>query len=178
MKPINVILIALILNLAVPGIAPRAMAETFETRYANITYSDRADLREFNKELYMGRLRSRYRVQGDTIEDEVRAKIDFVVEKVMTVLDMYPKPLRFEIEIYPDETSVQKVFRQLYSIDVNYIAFYSPSRNKVFYSADNGNLRVVSHEIGHVVAENYFAISPPQRIHEVLAQYAEKHIMD
>jgi hypothetical protein len=26
--------------------------------------------------------------------------------------------------------------------------------------------------------ENYFKISPPQRIHEVMAQYVEKHIND
>ncbi|MCK5098348.1 MAG: hypothetical protein KAR45_09605, partial [Desulfobacteraceae bacterium] len=66
----------------------------------------------------------------------------------------------------------------IYNIDVKYIAFYSPSKNRVFYSADNAYLRVVAHEIGHVVAENYFTISPPQRIHEVMAQFAEKHVTD
>jgi len=37
---------------------------------------------------------------------------------------------------------------------------------------------VLAHEIGHVVVENYFTISPPQRIHEVLAQFAERHVTD
>ena len=62
--------------------------------------------------------------------------------------------------------------------DVDYIAFYSPKKNTVFYAAAKTKLRVVAHEIGHVVAEHYFAISPPPKIHEVLAQYAESHIMD
>ena len=39
-------------------------------------------------------------------------------------------------------------------------------------------LFTAAHEIGHVVAENYFEVSPPQNIHEVIAQYAEQHITD
>jgi len=91
---------------------------------------------------------------------------------------MFPAKLKFNIVIHPSTKGVQKDFQRLYRKKVNYIAFYSPGKNTVFYSADNGRLRVVAHEIGHVVAENYFAISPPPKIHEVLAQYAESHITD
>jgi len=156
-----------------------AYAAELESRYATITYFDKDDLREFNNELYMGRLKSQIkRNRGDTIEDEVVAKINFIVEKVMVVLDMFPSPLKFSIVIHPDTKEVQKDFKNIYHIDVGYIAFYSPSKNRVFYSAEDANLRVVSHEIGHVVAENYFTISPPQKIHEVMAQFAEKHVTD
>ena len=154
-------------------------AYELSSRYATITYFDQDDLREFNNELYMGRLKSQMgRTSGDTIEEEVIAKINFIVEKVMVVLDMFPPQLMFSIVIHPNEKEVQKDFHRIYNIDVEYIAFYSPSKNKVFYSADNAYLRVVAHEIGHVVAENYFTISPPQRIHEVMAQFAEKHVTD
>jgi hypothetical protein len=156
-----------------------AVAVDLVSRYATITYSDKADLRDFNHELYMGRLR--YGIQrnrGDSLEDEVIAKIDFIVEKVMTALDMFLPQLKFSIMIHPDEKAVHQDFHKLYHVDVDYIAFYSPSENTVFYSADNARLMVVAHEIGHVVAENYFTVSPPQRIHEVLAQFAEQHVMD
>lgn len=154
-------------------------AVDLETRFTTITYSDLDDLREFNDELYMGSLGSGIRKDtGDSIEDEVIAKIDFIVEKVMTVLDMYPSGMKFSIVIRPDEKAVKQDFKLLYDIDVDYIAFYSPSKKTVFYSANNANIRVVSHEIGHVVVEHYFNISPPQRIHEVMAQFAEQHITD
>ena len=153
-------------------------AGEFESRYAVITYTEMDALREFNDELYMGRLAARMKSRGDTLEEEVIEKIDFIVEKVMVVLDMYPRPLKFSIEIHEDEDGVQQQFRRLYNVDVDYIAFYSPHKDRVFFSADNGTLRVVAHEIGHVVAENYFTVSPPQRIHEVMAQFAEQHIMD
>ncbi len=155
-----------------------AYAMEIQTRYAVVAYTDIDDLRDFNDELYMGRLGSNVRKTGDTLEEEVAAKIDYIVEKVMTVLDMYPNPLKFSIQIYPSENAVQQEFLRLYHVRTDYIAFYSPSKDKVHYSANNGRLRVVTHEIGHVVAEHYFTVSPPQRIHEVMAQFAEKHITD
>ncbi len=155
------------------------LALELESQYASVTYSSTDDLRVFNDELYMGRMKSRIRQNsGDTIEDEVVAKLDFIVTKVMSVLDMYPPGLRFSIIIRPDVKAVKEDFTRLYKTDVDYIAFYSPSRDTVFFSADNATLRVVAHEIGHVVAESYFTISPPQRIHEVMAQYAEQHVTD
>ena len=157
----------------------KSEAVDLESRYATITYSDYNDLRKFDDELYMGRLNSSIKKSsGETIEQQVISKIDFIVEKVMVTLDMFPPELKFSIVVHPDAKEVQKSFRTIYSVDVDYIAFYSPSRNKVFYSAKDATLRVVAHEIGHVVAENYFKISPPQKIHEVLAQYAEMHVTD
>lgn len=157
----------------------RSEAIDLQSRYAVITFYDHDALIRFNDELYMGRIGSQMRRNsGDTIEAEVISKIDFIVEKVMSTLDMLLPQLKFFIVIHPDEKSVQRDFREIYNIDVDYIAFFSPSRNTVFYSADNSALRVVAHEIGHVVAENYFPISPPQRIHELMAQFAEQHITD
>jgi hypothetical protein len=134
----------------------------------------------FNNELYLGgRLRAKVRQRSpETVEEEVATKIDVIVEKAMKVLDMHPLPLTFSIDILPDTDAVADAFKRIYNVDVNYIAFYSPRLNHVFYSAGNGRLRVTCHEIGHVIVENYFKVSPPQRIHEVMAQFVEKHIND
>lgn len=156
-----------------------SLAYDLESRYATITYDDPSHLKKFNHELYMGRLNSLVRSQGaDTIEEEVAAKINVIVEKAMKVMDMFPEDLNFCIVIHPNEWEVQREFREIYDVNVEYIAFYSPHLNRIYYSANNGTLRVVTHEIAHVIIENYFKVSPPQRIHEVLAQYAEKHIND
>ncbi len=153
---------------------------TIVSRYAKITYLNRAVLKRFNKELYVsGRLLSMVkRTPVKNIEEEVAAKIDAIVERAMAALDMYPNDLQFSITILPEPSHVKDVFRKIYNVDVDYIAFYSPHLNHAFYSANNARLRVVCHEIGHVVVENYFKVSPPQKIHEVMAQYVEKHIND
>ncbi len=153
-------------------------ADQLQTRFAEIRYDDRDALKDFNHALYMGRLKNLIRT-GETIEEEVAAKIDFIAAKVMQVLDMHMQNLKFKIVIHGSPTLVHADFRRIYNVEVKYIAFYSPSENTVFYSADNAKLAVVAHEIGHVVAENYFSgVSPPPKIHEVMAQYAEKHITD
>ncbi len=153
---------------------------TIVSRYARISYPSRSVLKRFNKELYVGgRLLSMVkRKPVKNIEEEVAAKIDAIVERAMAALDMYPPDLQFSITILPEVSHVKAVFRKIYNVDVDYIAFYSPHLNHAFYSAKNGRLRVVCHEIGHVVVENYFQVSPPQKIHEVMAQYVEKHIND
>lgn len=167
-----VVLLILFFSGPVPGLE-------IKTRFATITYEDSDALRTFNKKLFLGKLKYLMQNQkNDTIEDEVANKINLIVEKVQTVLAMYPGNLHFDIIIFPSTQGVQQEFFSSYNKKVDYIAFYSPKRNTVFYSANNATLRVVAHEIGHVVVENYFAISPPPKIHEVLAQYAESHITD
>lgn len=175
-KNSKMIILVLLLVLSTAG---TATGFEIQTRYATIEYDSAGALRKFNKKLKMGSLG--YLLSGrksETVEDEVRNKIDVIVEKVETVLDMYPDDMKFKIVIRESTRGVQKEFERIYHIKVDYLAFYSPVEDTAFYSAKNITLRVVSHEIGHVVAEKYFVVSPPVKIHEVLAQYAEMHITD
>lgn len=176
MKQLSAIFLLIFLGLlgSVAGVG----AAELETRFGKIIYTDQGALKKFNHELYLGSsLRNRL-PRGDTLDGEVINKLEYVVKKVMLVLDMHLPELQFTIVIHPSASGVQADFKRLYHIDVDYIAFYSPHQNTVFYSAKDASLRVVAHEIGHVVAENYFQVSPPARIHEVMAQYAEKHVTD
>ena len=174
-----VIISPVLFLLVIISLPHHCFAFEINSEFAVIEYQSKDALKKFNRKLYMGRFKYDLRKRSsDTIEDEVRNKIDFIVEKVMKVLRMYLPELKFRIMIHPSKKGVKEDFKRIYNVRVNYIAFYSPSENKVFYSANNAELRVVAHEIGHVVAENYFEVSPPQNIHEVIAQYAEQHITD
>jgi hypothetical protein len=176
LKKLKIILSGLLL--AVSLLSPARGLE-LETRYATVVYEDMGILRKFNNKLKMGRLNYLlFDKTNETVEDEVRNKIDLIVEKAKTVLDMYPDDLKFTIEIHKSTEGVDDAHFRIYGTRKGYIAFFSPEENTVFYGAKKTTLRVVAHEIGHVVVENYFKVSPPVRIHEVLAQYAEMHITD
>jgi hypothetical protein len=154
-------------------------AYELESRYAIITYSSKKDLKTFNSALYMGGGKSRIRKTGvDTVSEDVIAKINYIVEKVMDVLEMRPPQLKFSITIHPGVKEVRNDFQRLYKVGTDYIAFYSPALNRVFCSAIDSSLKIVAHEIGHAIAENYFTVSPPRQIHEVMAQFAEQHVTD
>lgn len=153
-------------------------AYELESRYANIIFSSPKELNRFNTELDMTLTGYRPGPGDRPTSEAVAAKIDYIVEKVMAALNMQPPGFRFSMVIQPDVRTVHNDFRKLYKKTTDYIAFYAPSQNRIFISAKDFNVRVVAHEIGHAVAENYLPVSPPQRVHEVLAQYAEKHVTD
>ena len=164
-----------ILLLLLPAISA---GQELKTRYADIYFSDYNLLRSFNKKLYLGRqlnylLRNRRLI---TVSDEVSAKVDIIVEKVETVLDMFPRFLHFSLVLLPSAKDVQHVFYKKHGVRCNYIAYYSLTEKTVYISVHNVNLRVFSHEIGHMVVDHYFKVRPPYKIHEILAQYAEKHV--
>jgi hypothetical protein len=147
--------------------------------YATIRYESESQLRTFNGNVLLGPLK--YLMQGkksETVADEVANKIDLILEKDQATLAMFPSPLKFTVVLHTDSKGVQNEYMRLYNRKVDYIAFYSPKTNTVFFSVEDANLRVVAHELGHVIVEHYFKISPPPKIHEVLAQFAESHITD
>lgn len=151
-----------------------------KSRYVTIKYGDPQLLHEFNDNLSLGRSLSRiFRKKNVvTIEDEVQAKIDFIVEKVEVVLDMFPNNLHFTLVLLPTSKEVSGVYKKNYGKTVNHIAYYSLSQKTIYISIDDTRLKVLAHEIGHMVVDHYFKVRPPYNIHELMAQFAEKHVTD
>ncbi|MDH5523346.1 MAG: hypothetical protein OEY01_05070 [Desulfobulbaceae bacterium] len=161
-------------------LASAASGAELKTRYATVRYSDAELLRKFNDEFYLGR-RLTYQLRGMealTVADEVRNKLNVVVEKVEAVLDMFPPILAFTIVLLPTDDDVQAVYFKKYGKRVDHIAYYSLSEKTIYISVRDVNLQVLAHELGHVVVDHYFKVRPPYKIHEVLAQFAEVHITD
>ncbi len=156
-----------------------SFADELKSKYTTIIYENEDLLRKFNNELYIGRLS--YLLKGKnnlTVFDEVKNKVDLIVEKVEMVLEMFPNEINFKIIIYPSSKDVQNIFKERYRKKVKYLAFYTPRDKTIFISAKKASLRILAHEIGHAVVDHFFDVSPSAKIHEVLAQYCEKHITD
>lgn len=162
--------------LTFPGTAG---ALEIQSRFVKISYKKPAHLHKFNNRLHMGRLR--YLLRGQkavTVEDEVKNKMDVITNRVREILAMYPPHLKYDLELVEDMNGIQELFMKLHNTDWRRPAFYYRPENIVYISVKNTRLKVVAHEVGHVVVENYFKISPPVKVHELLAQFAEKHISD
>ncbi|MDY6823551.1 MAG: hypothetical protein SWH68_07105 [Thermodesulfobacteriota bacterium] len=129
-----------------------------------------------NYNIYMNKLQ--YYIPGSltTIEEEFCAKIDVIAEQVQSVLEMRPADLHFTLNILPDAEAVRDTYVAIYGEAVDYVAFYSQSRNAVYISPDKTSLRIIAHEFGHAVVENYFEVAPPVKVHEILAQFAERQL--
>jgi hypothetical protein len=161
------------------GAAPPAHCQQGQGKYVTLKYGSQEVLRSFDDQIYLGRsLRSMMQKNTVTVQDEVLAKVDLVVEKAETVLDMFPNKLHFTLILLPDSDGVSRVFYQNYHKRVNYLSFYSLSQKAIYISVDDANIHILAHEIGHAIVDHYFKVRPPYNIHELMAQFVEKHITD
>lgn len=150
-----------------------------KTQYTTITYKEENQLRRFNKEIHLGSLSYLLRNRGSvTVAEEVGNKMDVIIEKVETILEMFPKELKFNIVLLSSDDEVQSIYRSKYARDVDYIAFYSPRDKAVYISVEDVNLGVLAHEFSHAIIDRYYGIRTPVKIHEVLSQYVEEHLQD
>jgi len=149
------------------------------SRYFTVRWNDPKVLREFNDNLMMGRL-SRFMQKKNivTVEDEVYAKLDVILEKAQLVLDMYPNGMKVTVVILPNKKAVAAMYQSKYGKEAENLAYYSLSENTIYISADDTKLQVIAHELGHAIVNHYFKERPPYQIHELMAQFTEKHITD
>lgn len=158
-----------------------AVSSGFElqTRYATVTYSSEEHLRKFNKEVVLGSLSYLARNKKSiTVGDEVKNKIEVIVERVEAILEMYPKDIKITISLLPSENEVQETYRRKYGRRVDFISFYSPKDKAIFVSIKDIDLAVLAHETAHAVIDLYYGTATPSKIHELLAQYVEAHLKD
>ncbi|MDA8083694.1 MAG: hypothetical protein M0024_08575 [Nitrospiraceae bacterium] len=156
-----------------------AAGAELRTQYTTITYENENLLRDFNHAISLGSLS--YLLLGRkslTSDDEIRNKVDVLVDRIQTVLDMRPKELKFRIALLATSSDVRKTYRAKYGSNADFIAFYSKGDKTVYVSVDDIRLGVLSHELAHVVIDHYFGVAPPVKIHEVLAQFVEEHLKD
>jgi hypothetical protein len=152
-------------------------ANELKSRYTTIMYSNEDQVRRFNNEVSLGSLSYLLRNRGSvTTGDEVKNKVDVIIERVESVLEMYPKALQFHIVLLPSDSEVQAIFRKIYGKDADYIAFYSPKDKTVYLSVKDIEVTVLAHEFGHMIIDFYYDIATSEKIHEVLAQYVEEHL--
>jgi hypothetical protein len=150
-----------------------------KTRYVTITYNNEDNLRRFNKGIYLGSLSYLlWNRKSITAEDDIKNKLDAIVERVESVLEMYPKEVKFTIALLPSEDAVHGVYKTRYGKSSDYISFYSSKDKIIFVSVKDIDLGILAHEIAHAIIDSYYGISTPSRIHEILAEYVEAHLKD
>ncbi len=149
-----IIFFALLFNQA----ASAQTEKTFNTKYAIIHYAEDKDMDDFVWRLGG----SQFEFSGDTALASNR--IDRIVERVETILDMRPK--RFHINIY--------LARERHNPDM--AAFYEHRRWAIYISINDSSEGVFAHEVGHAIICQYFVTPPPSKIQEILTQYVDKYL--
>jgi hypothetical protein len=134
-----------------------ASAKTIETQFARIQYSDDQHLNDF-----VWRVTGR-RLEAAESENAAKARVDELVDRVESLLDMRTNALHFDIVLEP-----------VYA--AGNIAFYSHEKKSIRVFVNRVTDGVLAHEIAHAVICHYFPVPPPERTQEILAQYVDQHL--
>lgn len=147
------------------------------TGYSRIFYEDEETLRKFNRKIKYGSvnyLHAGSALYDLSVEDQVSRKIDLIIDKVKSILDMKPKNFKVDIHILKSIDKVRISYKRKYGREVEFIAFYSPIERAVYISAEEAKLKVLAHELAHAVIDQFFDVVPPEKIHELLAHHVEE----
>lgn len=147
-----------------------------ESQYVTIYYEEEEYLRQFADAITSGGPSYFSINTAFTAREVVIQKIDELVEKVERVLNLFPEELDFSIVLLRQSDDVRKIYKARYRIDTPYISFYALEDRTVFISVNDANIRVLAHELTHVVIDYSFRVPPPVEVHESLAQFVETHM--
>jgi hypothetical protein len=149
--------------------------KVFEANCCSIKYQDDEHLRNFTFRI------GGFKFTSDGLDDNpanVKIKVDEVMGKVQSILDMHPSDLHISILLYPDHNTLDHIFRQLSSTGSTPIAFYSHKTKTIYVDISSVTSGVLGHEIAHAVINFYFVTPPPAKMQEILAQYVDLHLWD
>jgi hypothetical protein len=187
MKKSSLIAAFLIINLYFtfllsPPVFANEELKSYETNCCTIQYFDEEDLKKFA--LRIGAIK--YTGKGiDDNPSNIKTRINEIMKKVQTSLDMYTSDLSLSIILYPDYNSLARVFKQhtrkgsvntfTYSVP---LAFYSHKTKTIHVDVSSITDGVLAHEMAHGVINFYFKTPPPAKMQEILAQYVDLHLWD
>ncbi len=145
------------------------------TRLFRVEYQEKELLLQFNSRVVLGLSNSLGRLRRQlSIEDEISNKLDLIYGRVQEILDMHLPRNDVSIILLSNEQEVQQVYRSQYITQTGYIDFSSSAKNSIYIAIDKVNIRILAHELAHVVIHHFFQKRPPERVHELLAQYVER----
>jgi len=159
------------------AIAPPLQAAEIVTAFTRISYADEQMLNAFSQKIGTSAFGFGFgRKTAANPQEKVQNQVDQLVGRVQEILDMRPAELKFAIELLPAPADVQKIYLELYQRRVDFIAFYSPRNETVYFAINKLQRNIFAHEIAHAIIDRYFDKAPPVKIHELLAQYVEKQL--
>lgn len=113
-----------------------------------------------------------------TFNQRIGVDLDTLMEQCEICLGMSPDGLKVKIVLCEDKEELNKIYLERYDKKVNYIAFMSKAEKTIWMSVPDAQRERLAHEFGHVIVETYLPGKIGSTIHELLAQYCERHFDD
>ncbi len=130
----------------------------FKTKYSHIYYS-----RDEHIDTFIWRLGGQRREFMDNTE-LASNRVDRIVNRVQTILDMWPDNFKVNIYLHPQ------------ALGPNKVAYYEYKTASLHFALDYASDGVVAHEMAHAIVNQYFPSRAPSKMQEILSQYVDEHL--
>lgn len=145
-------------------------SKVLQNRYFRINYEDESLLRKFAFNIGC-------RTNNPTLNDNIIERVTYLLENTEYTLDMFPDNYYVEICLLNNIKDINNKYDKTHKdrkIDLK--GYFSLSEKTIYISVCEVNERILIHEIAHSIIDAFFTIiRPPYKIHEVIAQFAEKN---
>lgn len=145
---------ALVTVLALVAVAESSF---FQTHFTTIHYASGKELTDLVWRL------SGKRLHPESSADMAKNRVDQIVERVESLLGMYPPAFHVDVYLRPHHQTGD-------------IAFYSHETRTIHVAVDRVTDGVLAHEVAHALINSYFEVPPPPKVQEILAQYVDRHL--
>ncbi|GAH26286.1 unnamed protein product [marine sediment metagenome] len=159
-----------------------AQIEDFEksvdTQYFTICYHSDDDLLVFVEKFNLAlssQLASNYssadtfKTPGERIADLVNA----LFLKVSDILGIHLYSYHGKIKLCKTHDELSNLYYHYFKSPLAAEAFYFKDKESIYIALPTVELSILGHEMGHAIMCNYFAVTPPIRLQEILAKYIE-----
>jgi len=148
----------IIFSISFNASAAEIPGKIFKTKYTTIYYAQDKDAADFIWRLGGGRI-------AFPADSALAAnRVDRVIERVETILDMRPKNFTVNIYLHRGELGPDKA------------AYYDNRSKSIHISVDYTSDGVFAHEVAHAIISQYFSAIIPTKIQEILTQYVDKYL--
>ncbi len=149
--------------------------DIYETNFSTIQFLDGEYLNKFTLRI------GGFKFTSKGLDDDpanVKKRVDEIMVKVQSLLDMHPPDLHISIYLYPEHETLSEVFKQFSTSENVPIAFYAHQTKTIYVDVSSVTDGVLGHEMAHAVISFYFGTPPPAKMQEILAQYVDLHLWD
>lgn len=180
------ILFSLLSGILAAGTVHAQAWEIFETKYLQIHYLSLEDLRQFDRQIKFNDSRkggffsffsgaSRSTGSRERFEQQLAEKVDGLIEKVQTILDMR-KPIKVNVQLYPSQEALHEAYYMVYGKHNPLRAWYIFEFNTIYLNVQDLFDGMFAHECAHAIIDHFFEVRPPRATAEILAQYVDNHL--
>ena len=150
-------------------------------RYFDIYYEPSVNIKYINRRLENKFFSMSGSSQSKSIssqKEKLSTNMDMILLKVKEILNMYPRMKKAKIYIYKDRDGVKQEHLSIFRKKSDAKSFYIYKHNTIYTNAKDISDSIMSHEMAHMVVDNYFAVRPPDKIKEILSMYVDRHLDD